>query len=134
MPRFTQPNGAKITIPANEVARARPTLTNEIYEHPGHVGSALFSPKQLVMEPIQTVGPALQAERPSFDRLTGVRNRELWFDGKKARDAQRPRPRETGNGVRAIVVVGGTRMRVLETVAAAQAVIDAARGDSLATE
>lgn len=127
MPNFTLPSGDTVTVPAREVARARPTLTNEIYGHPGHTGSALFTPRLLVMEAIGAAGPALQAEVASFTRLTGIRDRQLWFDAKKAADAQPPRPTETGSGVNAIVPVGGARLRVLETVPQAQAAIDSAR-------
>lgn len=127
MATFTRPNGSTITIAASSIARARRTLRNEIDGHPGHEGSAMFSPKQLVMEPIGQVGPALQQDTPSFDKLHAPDGSEVWFDAKKAKDARTPMQSEQSENTNAVVTVGGTNQRVSETVADAQAVIDAAR-------
>ena len=127
MATFTRPNGDPIDVPASSVSRARPTLTNEIFEKKGHVGTALFKPKQLVLEPISTVGPALQAELPSFAMLHAPNGAEIWFDAKEAQDARPPRSSETSPDTQAVVAVGGVAQRVSESVAAAQAIIDAAR-------
>ncbi|MEM6312098.1 MAG: hypothetical protein AAF754_18885 [Pseudomonadota bacterium] len=127
MATFTRPNDTQITIGPSSVARARRTLRNEIDDNPGHEGCALFSPKQLVMETIDQVGPALQQDTPSFDKLHAPDGSEVWFDAKKAKDARAPLNSETSDNTKAVVTVGGTNQRVCETVADAQAVIDAAR-------
>ncbi len=127
MPNFTLPNGTAILIDATKIVRCRSCFEGEIDEHPEHIGTALFKPKRMVMEPCEEVGPALQATVSSFTSLTGLSDRRLWFDANKAADAQTPRPSESGSGVLAIIPVGGIRMRVMESVADAQAVIGAAR-------
>ena len=127
MPSFTRPDDTPINITAASVARARPTIRNEIYGRPGHVGTALFKPRQMVLEAIDVVGPALQAEVPSFTMLHAPNGASIWFDAKKARDAEPPKAYETSENVNAVVVIGGIRQRVSENVADAQAIIDAAR-------
>ncbi len=124
MPDFTLPSGSTIAVAAKDIARCRPSFS---WENAGHIGSTLFKPRLIVMEPISVVGPALRAEHPSFVCLTGINGLSLWFDAKQARDAETPRASESGNGVQAIVPVGGIRMRVTDSVAAAQATIDAGR-------
>lgn len=127
MATFKRPDGSGITIAPSTVARARRTIHNEISGHPGHEGSALFSPKQLVLETIDEVGPALQADTASFDKLTAPDGSTVWFDAKKAKDARAPLTSEQSANTNAVVTVGGTNQRVTETVSEAQAVIDAAR-------
>ncbi|MEP6065510.1 MAG: hypothetical protein ABJ246_06725 [Paracoccaceae bacterium] len=130
MPRFTRPDGSSVEISATSVARARPTITNEIYEMPGHTGSALFNPKQLILEAIDIVGPALKAELASFAKLHAPNNANIWFEANSVKNAEPPRSFETSENTRAVVVMGGVRQRVSETVTEAQAVIDAARASS----
>jgi len=127
MPQFTLPNGSVIDIKASTISRVRATLRNEIYGKPGHVGSALFGPKRLVLEPIDTVGPALQAEVPTFAVLHAPNGQNIWFQANKARDAEAPLPTEQSPTTNAVVVMGGVRQRVSETVAQAQAIIHTAR-------
>ncbi|MGV6850016.1 MAG: hypothetical protein ACWA5A_16720 [Marinibacterium sp.] len=128
MPEFKRPDGSKITISAKSLIRARASLRNEIYERPGAIGTALFSPKQLVMDQIDAVGPALRAEQPGFARLRSRSGAAIWFDATRSGDAESPRPTEATDGVNAVVQIGRVRQRVAETVAEAQAIIDAARG------
>lgn len=81
----------------------------------------------MVLEEINVVGPALQAEVASYTTLTGIRGHTYWIDAARAGDAEVPRTSEQSPGVNAIVPVGGIRMRISETVSAAQAILDAAR-------
>lgn len=127
MPVFTRPDGTSITLTASTIARARPTITNEIFGHPGHVGSALFKPKQLVLEDIDTVGTALEEELSTFAMLHAPNNASIWFDAAKAKDAEPPKIYESSPNTNSVVVIGGVRQRLAETVSQAQAVIDAAR-------
>ncbi|MGC3939521.1 hypothetical protein ACOTTU_17085 [Roseobacter sp. EG26] len=127
MPTFTRPDGSTIDVDASEIARARPTIPREIFGKPDHIGTALFKPKQLVLEAIEVVGPALMVEVPSFAELHAPNNASIWFEATKARDAEAPRASETSPNTNAVVVMGGVRQRVSETVAQAQAVIDNAR-------
>lgn len=124
MPIFTLPGGALRTINANAVVRCRDSFA---FENDGHIGTTLFKPRLIVMEPITLTGPALHAERASFVRLSGIDDRHLWFDATQADDAEPPKPHESANGVNAIIPVDGIRMRVTESVADAQAAIDAGR-------
>lgn len=130
MPTFTRPDGSFIDFDAAGIARARPTIRNEICGTPGHVGTVLFKPKQLVLEPIDVVGPALRAEVPTFAELHALNNGSIWFEAVKANDAEAPRASETSANTNAVVVMGGVKKRVSETVAQAQAVIDNARSNA----
>lgn len=127
MALFTLPDGSKIEIDATGIARARPTLRNEIYGKPGHEGTALFAPKRLVLEPIDIVGPELQKTAPSFTRLHAPNGQSIWCQASKAKNAEPPRPTEVSPTTHAVVVMGGVRQRVRETVSEAQAILDAAR-------
>ncbi|MEM9096835.1 MAG: hypothetical protein AAGC62_17925, partial [Pseudomonadota bacterium] len=100
------------------------------FGHPGHVGSALFKPKQLVLEDIDTVGAALKAELSTFAMLHAPNNASIWFDSAKVKDAEPPRSHESSPSTNSVVVMGGVRQRLAETVSQAQAVIDAARDQS----
>ena len=130
MPTFTRPDGSTIEVAAASIVRARPTLSNEIVDRPGQFGTALFKPKQLVLEPIDVVGPALKQDIPSFAVLHAPNSASVWFEAIKAKDAEPPRITETSENTNAVVVMGGVRQRVSETVAEAQAIIDAARSGS----
>lgn len=127
MPTFTLPNGSKIEIDATAIVRARPTIRNEIYGKPGHVGTALFAPKRLVLETIDSVGPELQQGAPSFTRLHAPDGQSIWCQASKAKDAEAPLPTEMSPTTGAVVVMGGVRQRVRETVSEAQAILNAAR-------
>lgn len=83
-----------------------------------------------MLEPIEVVGPALQAEVPTFAELHAPSNASIWFEAVKARDAEAPRASETSANTNAIVVIGGVRQRVYETVAEAQGVIKSARSNA----
>jgi len=124
MATFTIPTGTAIDRPASDFVRCRASFS---WENQGHIGTTMFKPTFIVMEPIEQVGPALAIEAPGFTSLKGLKDRDLWFDAIKAEDAQAPRPHEGVNGVHAVVPVGGIRMRVIATVEEAQNVIDAAR-------
>ncbi|MDW3222847.1 MAG: hypothetical protein R8G34_08180 [Paracoccaceae bacterium] len=93
----------------------------------GVTGSAIFKPRIMVLEEINVVGPALQAELASYTTLTGIRGQTYWIDANRAGDAEMPRTSERSPGVNAIVPVGGIRMRISEAVSAAQAILDVAR-------
>jgi hypothetical protein len=127
VPRFTLPDGSKIEIDATAIARARPTIRNEIYGKPGHEGTALFAPKRLVLEPIDAVGRELQKTAPSFTRLHAPNGQSIWCQASKAKDAEAPLPTEVSPTTNAVVVMGGVRQRVRETVSEAQAILNSAR-------
>lgn len=124
MPIFTSPGETPVFVDPAAVERLRPSFP---HENGGHIGTTLFRPMLIVMEPVSVVGPALNAERASFVRLTGLGRRALWFDAARAGDARPPRPHEAQAGVGAVVPVGGIGMKVVESVARAQAVIEAGR-------
>ena len=127
MPTFTLPNGSPLVVVASDIARVRPSLRNEIYGHPGVIGSALFKPKQLVLEKVDVVGPALWNELNTFAQLHAPNGVHIWFDSVPASDAMVPSAREARPGVNSVVIMAGVRQRLSDTVAAAQAVIDQAR-------
>lgn len=124
MPVFTSPGGTPLNIDAGGVSRLRPSLASE---NGGHIGTTLFSPMQIVMEPVDVVGPALRAEAPGFTRLTGLSARRLWFNATRAGDARPPTRQEAQQGANAVVRVGGIGMKVVENVRQAQDRIDSAR-------
>lgn len=124
---FTRPNQTKINILASNIVRARPTITNEIFENPGHTGTALFNPKLLVLESIGNVGAALYEEISSFAVLHAPNGAEIWFNAKKVDNAENPRPTEISKDTNSVVLMGGVRQRLLETVFIAQQIIDKAR-------
>jgi hypothetical protein len=127
MANFTLPNGDSTDVVASGKIRARASFRKEIAGAPGHIGTALFKPRLMVMETIDVVGAALKSEAPSFIALTGNKGQIYWFDAKRSGNAQAPRGMEQGPNVNAIIPVGGIRMRISETVTQAQGVIDAAR-------
>ena len=129
MPTFTNGFGQPFNVDATEVERARPSFSGEI-EYPDgepHTGSVMFAPWVSVIETIDIVGPALQAEVASFVRFTGTRGIDLWCDAAKAADPRGPTAAEAADGVGAVIAVGGIGMRVAESVADVQAALDAAR-------
>lgn len=127
MANFTLPNGASVDVMASDKVRARASFRNKIFGSPDHIGTALFKPRLMVMETIDVVGAALKSELPSFTVLTGNKGQVYWFDAKRSGDAEAPRGMEQGPNVNAIIPICGIRMRVSETVAQAQAIINAAR-------
>lgn len=127
MATFTRPDGTKITIASEKLARARPTIRREIYGHPEHVGSALFNPKQLVMEPIEYVGRTLKDELRHFCEFHAPNGASIWINSEMAGDAEKPRSTEKSNNTNSVILIGGVRQRLSESVVEAQAKLDDAR-------
>ena len=124
MPLFTLPNGATQSFSAADFVRFRPSLP---FELKNQSGTTLFKPLQIVLNPIDEVAPAMLQQVPSFVRLTSPSGTPQWVDAKKTGDAQVPRPGERGKNTDAVVLVGGVRLRLRDSVADVQAVLDAGR-------
>ena len=74
---LTGPDGSKVTIDPKLVVRARRTLSGENPDARTRVDWAMIS---LVQEPIERVGPLLQAANAAFAALTASDGSKIWFN------------------------------------------------------
>ena len=118
-----RPDGQAVSVAADDVIWARPSLSNEIYNRPGHDGAVLFlagSDKQIVLESIIDVGSALSGQDPHFIALQGLSGRTFWVDARQADAPRLPKPFEISDSnqdpVACVVDIGGAGLKLIEPI------------------